>query len=103
MATRAEIEKNINITRENISNRIDELSYILHKKIAVNEKLKEKIRENPYESLTIALAVGFGIAAFSSPIGKYLFKIASKSAVAAGTAYFSKKGLEYISSKVKID
>ena len=103
MATRTEIEQNINITRENISHRVDELSNILHEKIAVNEKVKEKIKENPYESLAIALAIGFGLAAFSSPIGRHLFKIASRSAMAAAGAYFSKKGLEYVSSKVKIE
>ena len=102
MASRAEIERNINITRENLSEKVDKLSDILHSKVAINEKIREKIEENPYESLAIAVAIGFGLASFSSPIGRYLLKIASKSAVAAAGAYFSKKGLEYVSGKVKL-
>ena len=92
MATRAEIENNIEATRDNISKKVDEISNIIHKKM----DLKQKIRENPYLALSLALAAGFGLAAFSNPIGRSLLKIASRSAVAAAGAYFSKKGLDFV-------
>jgi len=97
MATRAEIKDNIEQTREHISFTIDEISHIVHKKLDV----QEKVRENPMGAVTIAMAFGFTIASFASPIGKILFRIGMKSATAALGAYITKKSIEIVTSRIK--
>ncbi len=97
MATRAEIINNIENTRENILHTVDEISGTIHRKINVQEQIKS----NPYAAIAIAAALGFSLAALSTPIGKYLFRFAFRSATAAAGAYFSKKGLDYVSGRIR--
>lgn len=98
MATRAEIRNDIEQTREHISFTIDEISNIVHKKIEVSEKIKE----NPLGSVAIAMAIGFTIATFATPIGKTILRIGMKSAIGALGAYATKKGMEAIKNKIQI-
>ncbi|MFH0702590.1 MAG: hypothetical protein V2B14_03505 [bacterium] len=91
MATRTEIVNNIENTKEDIAHIVDEISNVIHKKI----DLKEKIKENPYKTLSIAIATGFFLANFSNPIGKTLLRIAIKSSITALGVYISKKSMHY--------
>lgn len=96
MATRAEIEHNIENTRENILYTVNEISDVIHKRMDI----KEKIRDNPYAALAVATIAGFAFATFSSPIGRGLYRLAAKSAIAAAGAYASKQGMNFIMNKI---
>ena len=96
MATKEEIKTHIENARENISNTIDQLSDTIHKKMDV----REKIRENPYGALAVAMAAGFVLSTFSTSIGKTLFRTITRSALLTLGAYVSKRGAEYVSGKI---
>lgn len=96
MATKEEIKVQIESTREHITNTIDQLSDTIHKKM----DMREKIRENPYSALAIAVGAGFVLSAFSTSIGKTLFRTITRSALLTFGAYVSKQGAEYISKKI---
>ncbi|MDD3012653.1 MAG: hypothetical protein PHC34_03010 [Candidatus Gastranaerophilales bacterium] len=97
MVSRTKIRDDIEQTREHISFTIDEISHVIHKKFDVQEKIKE----HPLESLAIAMALGFTMASFASPIGKAIFRIGLKSATATVGAFATKKGIEIITNKIK--
>lgn len=97
MATSAEIKRNISHTRQQVSETVDDLSNIIHKKIDIQEKVKE----NPYGALITALATGFILATFTKTFGKSLMKFAFKSGYAAAGAYVSRQGIKYITAKLK--
>ena len=96
MATLTQIKRNIDNTREDISVTVDEISNLIHKKV----DLQEKIKENPYGALLTALAAGFALASFSSPIGRTLLRISTRAMFAAAGAYASKQGLNLLSKTI---
>jgi len=96
MATKEEIKSHIENTREHISNTIDQLSDTIHKKM----DLREKIRENPYGALAIAVGAGFVLSTFSTSIGKTLFRTITRSVMLTLGAYASKQVVEYASGKI---
>lgn len=98
MASRTQIKDNIEHTREDISTTVDEISYIVHKRM----NLKKKIRENPYAALCVAATAGFLVGALPSPFGRIIFKFAVRVASTTAFAYASTKGLSYISDIAKI-
>jgi|GEM_PF-2725162 len=99
MVSRAEIRNDIELTREHISFTIDEISHIIHKKLDVQEKIKE----NPLSAMALAVALGFTLASFASPLGKVIFRMGMRSATAALGAYVTKKGIKIIANKVKTE
>lgn len=98
MATRAQIRDDIKHTRDHISFTIDEIADTIHKKTDIIEKIKE----SPIGALTIALALGFTISTFASPLGKTIFKMASGSAKAAIFGYLTKKSVGVLKKKLKV-
>ena len=96
MDTRSEIRNNIESTREHITQTVDLISNTIHQKVDWHEKVKQ----NPAQSLLIAVGVGFTLATFSTPLGRFLIKIGMKSVTAAASAYITKQGLNYLSGKI---
>jgi hypothetical protein len=101
MATRAEIESDIDSTRSHITDTIEELSDIIHKKTDIKKQVSKQIYRNPMGGVAVAALFGFTLATISSPIGKNIFKFLIKSAVAASYGYVTKKGIDIIADKIK--
>lgn len=97
MATSAEIKKNIEDKRKQVSETIGEFSDLFHEKIDI----KKRIRKNPYNALLAAATTGFIIAVLSGPFRKSLMKFAFTAGRTALGAYISKQSVKYITNKFK--
>lgn len=98
MATRAQIKDDINHTRDHISYTVDKIANIIHKKTDI----KGRIKESPLGALSIALAIGFTISTFGSPLTKAVFNVASNSAKAALFGYLTKRSIKVLKRKIKV-
>lgn len=98
MATRAEITDEIRQTRDHISYTIDEIANTIHKKTDI----KGRIKESPLGALSIALALGFTISTFASPLSKVVFNVAANSAKAALFGYLARRSMKVLKNKIKV-
>lgn len=96
MDTSSQIREHIEYIKKNISSNLDEMSDIIHQKVDI----QSKIREKPYESLAVAIGAGFLVATISKPAGKFLMKFVISAVTGAAGAYVTRKGIDFVSNKI---
>jgi hypothetical protein len=92
MATRIQIEKNIEKNRENLVHDVDEMKKIVKDYLGI----KKQIEKKPGNIILAATFIGFSIALLGTKTGRSILGKLIKPVTAIGTVYLSKKASGFL-------